>query len=878
MRLIKTLGRLALCAATALAFAACSSETTVPEPELPEPPGGGDQVDENDHVNGEMKSADLCGFVTDTKGNPLEGVTVKSGTHSTVTNRMGGFTLSEADVNEGRSIVTFSKEGYFTLVRSVAFVQGENWTVALCAKANSGISVERTFESANAVELKVGGLVNKLPANGFKNRKTGEAFTGRVKAEMVYLDPNDAAFSEMMPGGDLAAVNASNERVRLVSYGMTSVNLSDGNGTPLQLADGSEATLQFPIPAGMEAGAPAEMPLWSFNESTGLWEQEGMAVKKGDHYEGTVKHFSWVNLDYPEQEGTVRGHVADSDGNPVGNIIVRVGQVNARTDANGNFVQQVPANVAFNVTVESRYYGGYTPEVSVAVAPISPKGTANVNLVLPAMKHVTGQVVSGKDAVKNAMVWVDYNGTTTSPVRTGADGMFSIDISFTSRGQASVCVIPVTGAEKSFSITLTGDDVDAGVLQVGEYTPVIGAMTPVEAKNYIEETARQAVGLFNPENQRALIELCSYFERTYGEYDMPAAWENAAAGKAPRRFFRDLGRSIASKNLQTLARSGVQSWNAGQFTGEFVPDGASRRWIKVAESKETVFSFPYKGNTAVLRVTPSEGYWTMTYDEMTVQMPDRIDISLSDGMTTRASGSLVSNYDAVRHTLRLNADMTAADITASVSLRGTDDKLDATYASTVGGTAFFNGTAAVTGSNMLNPSYLNQLVVEQNDGYDTWTEINMNLLRQMLHTAQADANVLSRMVFRASTRDVPALMDLEDFYFDSGDYSNKEEARRLCQEACDKVQQLLPNNLYLAGSDVSSANVVLRPKLEEENYGWDDYTYTWWEWSPEPLLFFPADGSSYAFEEYFSGAGFASLETQVQNVIQAYLAIWNQGR
>lgn len=878
MKIFKTLTRLALCAAAVFAMTACSSDTPEIEliPEIPEVPGGND-VDDEAHVNGEMKNADLCGFVTDTDGNPLEGVTVKSGTHSAVTNRMGGFTLSQADVNGGRSIVTFSKDGYFNLVRSVTFTEGEDWTVALCAKGNSSISVDRTFDSSNAVEVKVGGLVNKLPANGFKNRVTGEPFTGKVKAEMLYLDPNDDTFAEMMPGGDLAAVNASNERVRLVSYGMTSVNLSDGNGTALQLADGSEATLQFPIPAGMEAEAPAEMPLWSFNESTGLWEEEGKAVKKGNYYEGTVKHFSWVNLDYPEREGTVKGNVKDTDGNPVGNISVRVGQINTRTDANGNFVQQVPANVAFNVTVESRYYGGYSPEVSVPVAPIAPQGTATVNLVLPVMKHISGQVVSGTDPVVNAMVWANYNGIVTIPVRTDAHGMFRLDITSTGRGPATLSVLTNTGIEKSFAITLTGDDVEAGVLQLGESKPVAGAMLPSEAKIYIEETARQAAGLFNPENQRALIELCSYFELNYGEYNMPSEWERAVRN-APRRFFRDLGRAISAMSPQALARSGVQSWNVAMFAGEYVPEGASKRWVRVADSKDVVFSFPYKGNTAVLRVTPSEGYWMMTYDDMTVQMPDRIDISLSDGRIVCANGSVVSNYDVVRHTLRLNADMTAADIKASMTLRGADDLIEATFATSVSGTSLFGGNATVTGRNMLDPSHLSQLVVEVDDGFDTWTEFDVAALSQMLHTAQADVTVLDRMVFRGSTRDIPALMVIGDFYFDSYDYDDKEEAHRLCQASCDQVQQLIQNNLFLAGSDVASASVVLRPKLEEEHYGWGDYSYDYWEWSPEPLLLFPADGSTYAFREYFSGDGFASLEGQVQEVLKAYLAIWNQGR
>lgn len=877
MKILKTLSRLTLCALTAFAVAACSSETTIePVPE-PEVPGGGNDVDPEAPVNGEMKAALLRGFVTDTDGNPLTGVTVTSGTHSCTTDRMGSFSLSEADVNEGRSIVTFSKDGYFKLVRSLAFTSAEDWTVVLCRKGNNNISVEKDFTSQSGAELKIGKMVNRLPADGFKNRATGEPYTGKVKAEMVYLDPNDDTFAEMMPGGDLAAVDASQERVQLISYGMTAVNLSDENGTALQLADGSEATLQFPIPAGMEADAPAEMPLWSFNESTGLWEQEGMAVKKGDHYEGTVKHFSWVNLDYPEREGTVNVQVTDTDGKPVPNLIVRIGQVNARTGINGTISQQVPANTSFTVTVEPRYYGNYSPQVSVSVSAIPAKGSRSVNLVLPAMKQVSGTVIRGNDPAGDCVVWIENKGYVGLPAHTGVDGKFSLAVSESLRGDSYIHVLTPGGEEKSFAVSLNGQNVDAGVLQVGEIMITPGAMDPMEAKAYIEETGRKVVGYMVPEEQRALIELCSYFERVYGDYEMPSNWESATY-QAPGRFMGSIRAAVAHNDLPSLARSAAQSWNVGLYAGEYVPDGQSERWVKVAESKDVVFSFPYKGNTAVMRVSPSEATWTMTYDELTVKVPERIDVNLSVGGSAYVTAVMESKYDAVRHTMRLDTEVTAANIGARETLRGEDKKIELNGAVTVGGTTIFVPSATVTGVNMLNPSYLNQLFVVERDEYDEWTELNTALLREMFHTAGLRVDVLDRMSVRAESRDVAALLDLDDIYFDSEDYDSKEEARTACQQVCDRVMQLVSNSVYLAGSDVSSASLILRPSLREESYGSGEWAYEYWEWSPEPLLYFAKDGSSYNFEDYFSGAGFTSLESQVRSIMEAYYNIWNSGR
>lgn len=127
MSFLRKLSCMMICMATSLMIASCSSDDPTPTPDVP----GGNVVDPNAPVNGEMKDASLRGFVTDTQGKPLADVTVISGTHSTVSDKMGSFILTKADVNDERSIVKFEKEGYFSLVRSVKFSGEENWTVAL---------------------------------------------------------------------------------------------------------------------------------------------------------------------------------------------------------------------------------------------------------------------------------------------------------------------------------------------------------------------------------------------------------------------------------------------------------------------------------------------------------------------------------------------------------------------------------------------------------------------------------------------------------------------------------------------------------------------------------------------------------------------------
>ena len=182
----------------------------------------------------------------------------------------------------------------------------------------------KTFNASTAQTLTAGGMTIDLPKNAYRIDGDDETYSGKVKTEMVYLDPNHDSFAEMMPGGDLAAVRSDNSRVALLSYGMADLNMFGNNGEKLQLRKGVKAQLTFPIPTGMESDRPASIPLWSFNEKTGLWEEEGSATLQGDVYVGEVSHFSWVNLDWPENQGLVMGYVKDTDGNRLPGVRVNL--------------------------------------------------------------------------------------------------------------------------------------------------------------------------------------------------------------------------------------------------------------------------------------------------------------------------------------------------------------------------------------------------------------------------------------------------------------------------------------------------------------------------------------------------------------------------
>lgn len=419
-------------------------------------------------VEGRMEDIALSGIVRDASGTPIEGVSIVSGSSAATTNTDGFFEFDQiqvVSVPNGRSVVRFSKAGYFDVVRSMDAdddaADGASWEVVMCRKENNDFTSIKTYSSSSDQTLQAGEMKIDMPQDGYKVDGTGAGYTGKVKSEMVYLDPNNERFSEMMPGGDLAAVRSDNSSAQLVSYGMTDLNMYAENGDKLQLKDGSKAKLTFPIPAGMGENPPASIPLWSFNEQTGLWEEEGSAALQGNVYVGEVAHFSWVNLDYPEDQGTVYGYVKDDTGKILPGVRLNIGQLltSTVTQSNGYYSHIVPANTDFSITVKDLYYGGIDQKVSVKVPALSPGEKRQVDITLPHLVRVYGKVMNERgDGIRSA-VWVQTEKAKTEVLQSDVDGNFSVYVPKNTKGNATVYARTYRGDEVSKDITIEDKDV-----------------------------------------------------------------------------------------------------------------------------------------------------------------------------------------------------------------------------------------------------------------------------------------------------------------------------------------------------------------------------------------------------------------------------------
>jgi hypothetical protein len=253
----------------------------------------------------------------------------------------GAFSVTGA-VSGERGILIAELPGYMKGSYSFLAEANKNYTTKVIL-GQADVSTTLPAATGGIVSLSSGAQV-VIPANAV-TRMDGSTYNGTtVKVDVKEINEDlGAAFSAQIPGITLSAININNEEQELVSYGMLTVELYGDNNEALQLADGQTSELTFTIPAGQQASAPATIPLWYFDETIGLWREDGYATKQGNQYKGNVSHFTTWNCDQPHPPCTISGCLEDDLGNAQANITLQIGQITTQTDANGCFSVPVPA-------------------------------------------------------------------------------------------------------------------------------------------------------------------------------------------------------------------------------------------------------------------------------------------------------------------------------------------------------------------------------------------------------------------------------------------------------------------------------------------------------------------------------------------------------
>ena len=416
--------------------------------------------------------ATVNGRIVDEKKEPVKGALVSTVTGSTVSTDINGeFRLANVMLNKNAGFIKAEKAGYFTGSRTfvVSTTTANNTQIQLIPKTSAGSFVAT---AGGNITIPNGGSL-AFATNSIVNPLNNTPYTGNVNVAAYFLNPSSTNFGDIMPGA-LRGTRTDNSEVALQSFGMVAVELTGSGGEKLQLASDKKATFNLPIVSSLQSTAPATIPLWYFDESKGLWKEEGIATKQGSNYVGAVNHFSFWNCDAPFPLVDFEVMLKNQSGQPLqkAKVVISTGgktsiSASEITGSDGRVAGKIPANSQLIMEVYNNCGELiYTKNISTATSKLN-LGNVSVTAGAPAVLNLSGTVAGCNGTpVTNGFVQIRVN---NSFYRTAINnGNFSTAIEVCNTGVYNVLFVgfDLTNNKQSDSTLLSVNTTTPGTTQI----------------------------------------------------------------------------------------------------------------------------------------------------------------------------------------------------------------------------------------------------------------------------------------------------------------------------------------------------------------------------------------------------------------------------
>jgi len=371
---------------------------------------------------------DVSGTVVDLDGNPVENAQLEMNGALTSSDENGLFFIKNNKATNLGKFIKATKSGYFSAGKNVFANSNGDYKVQITLIP---LENDRNFDASQGISYQLEDGSNlSIPPNGVG--VNGQAYNGLVTIYATHLNPTEDITAYAMPG-DLTAINATDDLVVLRSFGMMGVEMYTSSGEYLDLLEGSNAVLEFPLDPMLQSLAPDEIDLWHFDETKGKWIEEGDAQRVGDVYVANVTHFSWWNCDVPTDFREVCFEFVDRLGDDlnINNLYIELiqdGFIIASDYLNdqSGFCRPVPANEIFTLTIfsscgdllQETEIGPYTELINIEQIQLLPDESVRVVTVEGLLTKCEG------DPVTNGYVRVIENGIINFS-EVDSDGMYS---------------------------------------------------------------------------------------------------------------------------------------------------------------------------------------------------------------------------------------------------------------------------------------------------------------------------------------------------------------------------------------------------------------------------------------------------------------------
>ena len=392
-------------------------------------------------------------------------------------------------------------------------------------------------------------------------------------------------------------------------------------------------------------------------------------------------------------------------------------------------------------------------------------------------------------------------------------------------------------------------------------------LSPEETKQEMMNIANGLIGKFHTEDQKAAVELADGMYEKYENYDFEGI------GNYFETRYDELFR--LPKYVCAVAEGGnpVPAMNHAytfSFAGESViweADEANRTWKNMG---------PASDNSIIMRAKDKNGtmceakFWgegaektySYTWTEggeshtATGVLPAIVHFTLKQGSTLIMSADLQQDLQKNNHaTFNLAASVVNLRWTTDINIRSTNASL---------GFAFYYGSESLLSALINLPSY--KLIDKQDSqSYEDWIEQYEERYEELIRQiggADAVIDINGKAQIKAVVSNAGqaynSIMNMQNQGVDP-------ESQQGAEQYCNIINNAQSNGVYIGNATQAEVRVIAMS--ETDSYYGESY---YW---PEPVLYFSADGTTYAFEQYFeqNRQPFTDLKNSAENLVNAYI-------
>lgn len=382
-------------------------------------------------------------------------------------------------------------------------------------------------------------------------------------------------------------------------------------------------------------------------------------------------------------------------------------------------------------------------------------------------------------------------------------------------------------------------------------------LTPEESKEKLAGVAQEFVGAFNPEDQREAILAAKELTQKFDDYNADALNEHFGIGSEAVAQLPRYAVAVAEGRRSPLALETIII-SLEKFSVVFEADEATRTWVnkgKADDGSITLRCVSGNGKKIEAKLWGEGKNTTYTVDEddvnVSIVVPKKVLFTLVMDQTELIRVELEQDIDLSNHvTLSVQANVANLSWTA-------DTKLTLNSASAASALKKGKETLYSIGIDLPKCKLIGK---EDNQTYEEWLmEYGRRYEELIGQIGQADAilNVMGEVQAKLKVKNVGQFYnDIQDFAENAGS-SEKEN----CDKFCKLINESQDNGIYY-NNNIKQAELRLQTRVIEYSGG----AY----YTPEAVIYFPADGTTYSIEEYFTRAPFTEMVQSFYGLIQTY--------